>query len=374
MAGLYIHIPFCKQACHYCNFQFSTSTKNLQPMVDALIVEMKLQKDYLQNEKITSIYFGGGTPSLLSIEQLELLFNNIYLLFIVDEQAEITLEANPDDLTKEKINLLKQTLVNRLSIGIQSFFEEDLKWMNRAHNSQQAKDSIKLAKDAGFKNITIDLIYGMPNLSDENWKTNIDTAMSFGIDHISSYALTVEPQTALGYFIKQKKLSPLNEEQSARQFEILIDTLQQNNFEQYEISNFARNKKYAIHNSAYWKNEMYLGIGPSAHSFNKISRSWNVANNAKYIQAIEANKPDFETEVLSTENQLNEYVMTGLRTIWGCDLQHIEKSFGKQFSEIILPKINQKVADGLIEINVTNFKLTRKGKLFADGIASELFY
>jgi len=374
MAGLYIHIPFCKQACHYCNFHFSTSTKNLQPMVDALIVEMKLQKDYLQKEKITSIYFGGGTPSLLSIEQLELLFNNIYLLFIVDEQAEITLEANPDDLTKEKIYLLKQTPVNRLSIGIQSFFEEDLKWMNRVHNSQQAMDSIQLAKDAGFKNITIDLIYGMPNLTDENWKTNIDTAMSFGIDHISSYALTVEPQTALGHFIKQKKMSPLNEEQSARQFEILIDTLQQNNFEQYEISNFARNKKYAVHNSAYWKNEMYLGIGPSGHSFNKISRSWNIANNAKYIQAIEANKPAFETEVLSIENQLNEYVMTGLRTIWGCDLQHIEKTFGKQFSENILPKIKQKESDGLIEINETNFKLTRKGKLFADGIASELFY
>jgi oxygen-independent coproporphyrinogen III oxidase len=373
MAGLYIHIPFCKQSCHYCNFHFSTSTKNIQLMVDALIAEMVLRKDYLQNEKITSVYFGGGTPSLLSIQQLELLFNNIYQLFIVDEHAEITLEANPDDLTKEKINLLKQTPINRLSIGIQSFFEEDLKWMNRAHNSQQARNSIQLAKDAGFKNITIDLIYGMPNLSDENWIKNIETAMSFGIDHISSYALTVEPQTALGHFIKQKKLPPLNEEQSARQFEILIDSLQQNNFEQYEISNFARNKKYAIHNSAYWKNEIYLGIGPSAHSFNKTSRSWNIANNAKYIHAIEANKPDFETEVLSTENQLNEYVMTGLRTIWGCDLQHIEKSFGKQFSEIILPKINQKVADGLIEINVTNFKLTRKGKLFADGIASDLF-
>ncbi len=373
MAGLYIHFPFCKQACHYCNFHFSTTTKNLQPMVDAMIVEMKLRKDYLQNEKITSVYFGGGTPSLISIEQLELLFNNIYQLFIVDEHAEITLEANPDDLTKDKINLLKQTPINRLSIGIQSFFEDDLKWMNRAHNSQQAKDSINFAKEAGFENITIDLIYGMPNLSDEYWIKNIETALSFGIDHISSYALTVEPQTALGYFIKQKKLPPLNEKQSAQQFEILIDTLLQNNFEQYEISNFARNKKYAVHNSAYWKNEIYLGIGPSAHSFNKTSRSWNIANNAKYVLAIEAKEPALETEILSIENQLNEYVMTGLRTIWGCDLRHIENTFGKSISEIFLPKIKQKVADGLIEINGTNFKLTRKGKVFADGIASDLF-
>lgn len=373
MAGLYIHIPFCKQACHYCNFHFSTTTKNLQPMVDAMISEMKYRKDYLQYEKVTSIYFGGGTPSLLSLQQLELLFNSIYQCFIVDEKAEITLEANPDDLTKQKIFELKKTPVNRLSIGIQSFFEEDLKWMNRAHNSQQAKDSILYAKESGFENLTIDLIYGMPELTDEKWLKNIETAMSFGINHISSYALTVEPQTALGHFIKKKKLPPLNEEQSARQFEILIDTLEQNNFEQYEVSNFARNKKYAIHNSAYWKNEIYLGIGPSAHSFNKVSRCWNFANNTKYIEAIESNETAFETEILSIENQLNEYLMTGLRTIWGCDLQHIEKTFGKQLSENILSEIKQKESAGLIEISGTNFKLTRKGKLFADGIASDLF-
>jgi len=373
MAGLYIHIPFCKQACHYCNFHFSTSTKNLQALVNSMVGEMKLRKGYLQNEKITSIYFGGGTPSLLSIQQLELLFNTINQLFIVAKNAEITLEANPDDLTKEKINELKQTPINRLSIGIQSFFEEDLKWMNRAHNSNQAKDSIQFAKDAGFENITIDLIYGTPELTDEKWIKNIQTGLDFNIDHISSYALTVEPQTALGHFIKQKKLPQLNEEQSARQFDILIDTLEQNNFEQYEISNFARDKKYAVHNTAYWKNEIYLGIGPSAHSFDKTSRSWNIANNTKYIQAIETNEPIIETEFLTIENQYNEYLMTGLRTIWGCDLQHIEKTFRKQFSEKMLSKINQKVDEGLIEINGTNFKLTRKGKLFADGIASEFF-
>jgi oxygen-independent coproporphyrinogen-3 oxidase len=373
MAGLYLHIPFCKQACHYCNFHFSTSTKDFQPMVDAMIREIKLRKDYLQNDKINSIYLGGGTPSVLSLSQIELLFNTVYHNFIVDEHAEITLEANPDDLSRIKLDALKQTPVNRLSIGIQSFFEEDLKWMNRAHSSDQAKNSIIDAQLAGFDNITIDLIYGMPELTDEKWLKNIDTALNYGIDHLSSYALTVEPQTALGHFIKRKKLPPLNEEQSARQFEILIDKLAQHHYEQYEVSNFARNNKYAIHNSAYWKNEMYLGIGPSAHSFNKISRSWNIANNAKYIQAIDANKPDHETEILSTENQLNEYLMTGLRTIWGCDLQHIEKTFGKQFSEKILPIIKQKKTEGLIEINGTNFKLTRKGKLFADGIASELF-
>lgn len=374
MAGLYLHIPFCKQACYYCNFHFSTSAKDYQPVVDAMLREIILRKSYLKDEPLQSIYLGGGTPSLLSQKQLDQLFNTIHTHFIVETNAEITLEANPDDLTKEKITELKQTPINRFSIGVQSFFEEDLKWMNRAHNAQQAKDAIRFAKEKGFDNITIDLIYGMPSLTDEKWNSNIDEALAFGVDHISSYALTVEAQTALDHFIKNKKSLPVNEEQSARQFEILIDKLEQHHFEQYEISNFARNKKYAVHNTNYWKNKSYLGIGPSAHSFNTTSRSWNVANNNAYIKAIEADKPTYETEILSIENRLNEYLMTGLRTIWGCNLDEIQKTFGAMYLEELLPKLHEKEKAGLLEINENYFKLSRKGKLFADGVASELFF
>ncbi len=342
-------------------------------MVDAMVREIELRKDYLKGETLQSIYFGGGTPSLLSSKQLELLFNIIHKYFIVDEQVEITLEANPDDLTKDKILVLKQTPINRLSIGVQSFFEEDLKWMNRAHNAQQAKDCIRFSKDAGFKNITIDLIYGMPSLTDEKWMSNLETALQFNINHISSYALTVEAQTALDYFIRNKKSLPVNEEQSARHFELLISVLEKNGFEQYEISNFAKNKKYALHNTNYWNNKNYLGIGPSAHSFNNLSRSWNIANNNAYIKAIEENNPSIETEFLTLENRFNEYVMTGLRTIWGCNLHYIEKEFGNLFLSPLQSKIAQKENEDLIEINGANFKLTRKGKLFADGIASDFF-
>ncbi|MEI6507418.1 MAG: radical SAM family heme chaperone HemW [Bacteroidota bacterium] len=373
MAGLYIHIPFCKQACHYCNFHFSTTQKNKQQIVGAIASEMNLRKGYLNGENISSIYFGGGTPSILSVDEIKHLLNSVYDNFIVEDNAEITLEANPDDLTIEKIYELAQTKINRLSIGIQSFFDEDLIWMNRAHHSKQALDCISNAKKAGFKNITIDLIYGMPTLTDEKWIANLETALSLNIDHISSYALTVENKTALDYLIRQKKTLPVNEEQSARQFEMLISILGKNKFEQYEISNFARNKKYAIHNTSYWKNEIYLGVGPSAHSFNKITRCWNVANNVSYLKAIEQNNPLFETEILTIENRLNEYIMTGLRTIWGCDIQFIESEFGQSYSEKITQEIVKMQSAGLIEIKGDIFTLTPKAKLFADKIASDLF-
>lgn len=341
-------------------------------MVDAMVKEIELRKDYLQNENITSVYFGGGTPSMLSTSQLDQLLNTIYRHFIVTKQAEITLEANPDDLSKEKISEIKKTTVNRFSIGIQSFFDEDLQWMNRAHSADQAKECIVNAKEAGFDNLTIDLIYGMPSLSNEKWMSNIEAALSFGIDHISAYALTVEAKTALDHLIRKKKVSPVNDEQSAQQFEILMDKLGENKFEQYEISNFARKKKYAIHNTAYWKNEMYLGIGPSAHSFNKIARSWNIANNNQYLHAINSNSDFYETEILTTENRCNEYVMTGLRTMWGCDIRYIETEFGKQFAENIRFKLKQQPNE-LVEMSETVFKLTTKGRLFADRIAGELF-
>lgn len=374
MAGLYLHIPFCRQACHYCNFHFSTSAADRQAVTDAMVAEIAMRKDYLQGEQLTSVYFGGGTPSLLSAQQLEQLFNSIHRHFIITPGAEITLEANPDDLTREKIAALKHTPVNRLSIGIQSFFDAHLRWMNRAHNAEQSIACIKDAQDAGFSNLSIDLIYGMPALTDEQWMQNMQTAIGFGIDHISSYALTVEANTALDHFIRHKKSAPVNEEQSARQFEMLTETLEQNGFEQYEISNFARNKKYAVHNTSYWKNEPYLGIGPSAHSFNKIARSWNVASNKQYVKGITQGEPSIETEVLTIENRVNEYLMTGLRTIWGCDLAGIERQFGTQYTAQLLPQVQQKVQEGLMEMNGTHFKLTRKARLLADGIAAGLFF
>ncbi len=373
MAGLYIHIPFCKQACHYCNFHFSTTKKNKQQIVSAIASEMNLRKGYLNAESISSIYFGGGTPSILSVDEIKQLLNSVYDNFIVEDNVEITLEANPDDLTIEKINELAQTKINRLSIGIQSFFDDDLIWMNRAHQSKQALDCISNAKKAAFENITIDLIYGMPTLTDEKWIANLEMALSLNIDHISSYALTVENKTALDYLIRQKKTLPVNEEQSARQFEMLISILGKNKFEQYEISNFARNKKYAVHNTSYWKNEIYLGVGPSAHSFNKITRCWNVANNVSYLKAIEQNNPLFETEILTIENRLNEYIMTGLRTIWGCDIQFVESEFGQSYSEKITHEIVKMQSAGLIEIKGDILTLTPKAKLFADKIASDLF-
>ncbi len=320
-----------------------------------------------------SIYFGGGTPSLLNVNEIENILEAIQKNFKVLKNVEITLEANPDDLKKEKINQLAKTPVNRLSIGVQSFFDNDLIWMNRAHNASESLASIKMAQDAGFKNITIDLIYGIPGLTNDNWKKNLETSLSLNINHISSYALTVEPKTALHTFIEQGKYLNVNDEQSSEQFEILINTLEANNFEQYEISNFAKGKNYSIHNSNYWKNKKYLGIGPSAHSYNSNSRSWNVSSNQLYIKSIEANKINSETEVLTIQNRFNEYVMTGLRTMWGCNLNYIEKKFGienrNKLNENAKSFFDRKL---MTEKNGTLF-LTKQGKLFADGISSELF-
>lgn len=373
MSGIYIHIPFCKQSCHYCNFHFSTNTAYKEKLISCILKEIELQKNYLEGETLQSIYFGGGTPSLLNVNEIENILEAIQKNFKVLKNVEITLEANPDDLKKEKINQLAKTPVNRLSIGVQSFFDNDLIWMNRAHNASESLASIKMAQDAGFKNITIDLIYGIPGLTNDNWKKNLETSLSLNINHISSYALTVEPKTALHTFIEQGKYLNVNDEQSSEQFEILINTLEANNFEQYEISNFAKGKNYSIHNSNYWKNKKYLGIGPSAHSYNSNSRSWNVSSNQLYIKSIEANKINSETEVLTIQNRFNEYVMTGLRTMWGCNLNYIEKKFGienrNKLNENAKSFFDRKL---MTEKNGTLF-LTKQGKLFADGISSELF-
>ncbi|MGZ3778885.1 MAG: radical SAM family heme chaperone HemW, partial [Mucilaginibacter sp.] len=323
MAGIYLHIPFCKKACHYCDFHFSTSLTYRDELIGALLHEIKLQKTYLDSENIETIYFGGGTPSLLSGEEINTIIDTITTIHTVTAGAEITLEANPDDLDTEKLKALRQTPVNRFSIGIQSFFDDDLAWMNRAHRSNEAESSIKRAQDAGFDNITVDLIYGYPLLTDQKWKTNLDKVFDLQVPHVSAYSMTVEPRTALAAFIKKKNQPPMNEEQSAEQFMQLMDAMISHGFEHYEISNFCKPGHYSRHNTNYWKGVKYLGIGPSAHSYNGETRQWNIANNAKYIQSLTTGIIPAEKEILSESNRLNEYIMTSLRTIWGLEINKL---------------------------------------------------
>ncbi len=374
MSGLYLHIPFCKQACHYCNFHFSTTLRSKPAMVEAILHELELQHDYLGGAALSSIYFGGGTPSLLDLPELERIFEKINALYRVAADAEITLEANPDDLTKEKLHDLRHyTPVNRLSIGIQSFFDDDLRWMNRAHTAAHARHCLRDTAAAGFHDLTIDLIYGVPTTSDAQWAENVRIALEEGIPHLSCYCLTVEEGTALAHFVREGKSPTVDDEKAARQFEYLQDTLAARGYEHYEISNFALPGRYARHNSSYWRGAPYLGVGPSAHSFDGNSRQWNVANNAKYLRALEAGEVPYEREVLTPAQRYNEYVMTGLRTIWGCELRHIadiETTFAAYFKAEIEPFLR----DGAVEQNGENYRLTRAGKLLADRIAATLFW
>ena len=341
-------------------------------MVQALLREMELQRSYLQGGTLDTIYFGGGTPSLLSERDLGLLFDQIYRLFPVVANPEVTLEANPDDLTKEQVNALRKSPVNRLSIGIQSFAEEDLRFMNRAHTAGEAQDCLKRAQDAGFENITIDLIYGSPTTSDAQWKQNLAIFFEYQIPHLSPYCLTVEPKTALDHFVRKGSVPPVDEEKASRQFEYLMDAMAARGYEHYEISNFALPGWHSRHNSSYWKGEPYLGIGPSAHSFNGASRQWNVANNAQYLRALAEDRLPFELEVLTPANRYDEYVMTSLRTQWGCDLEHI-RSLPEDFSGHFLAQIHPFLTDGQVVRDGSIFRLTRSGKLLADRIAMECF-
>ncbi|MBS1773557.1 MAG: radical SAM family heme chaperone HemW [Bacteroidetes bacterium] len=374
MAGIYIHIPFCKQACTYCNFHFSTSLKMKDELLDAILYEIASQKGYLGNASIETIYFGGGTPSLLSADEISRVLESVHKHYnISPDFKELTLEANPDDLTKTYLNSIKN-LVGRLSIGIQSFRDEDLKYMNRAHNAQQADAAVKAAQDAGITNLTIDLIYGTPGLSDKDWLHNLSIVKQLQVPHFSSYALTVEEGTALHHNIAKKKTTPVDAEQSAAQFEILMEQAPTMGFEQYEISNFALPGKYAVHNTNYWKGIPYLGIGPSAHSFNGTSRRWNMANNALYIKGITDNQIIYEEEVLTPTQQLNEYIMTSLRTMWGMDLQNIAAKWGIDYKDAILNNAQQHIAMGNMVEKEHHLILTNKGKLLADGIAADLFF
>jgi oxygen-independent coproporphyrinogen III oxidase len=373
MAGIYLHIPFCKQACHYCDFHFSTNIDTKEALIKALVKEIELQKAYLDGEIVETIYFGGGTPSLLDVSELALVMNSLYYHFNIAQNAEITLEANPDDIGKEKLLLLKSLNINRLSVGIQTFNANFLKWMNRAHNAQQAIEVLDLCFDAGFENISIDLIYGLPAENHSIWENDLDTVLKYKIPHISAYNLTIEPQTAFGKWQKNGKLIEASNEFAAVQMQILMDRLVANDFIHYETSNFAKEGHFSKHNTAYWLDKNYVGIGPSAHSYNGTSRQFNVSNNGKYIQAVEQNKLPFEIEILTDKDKANELIMTGLRAIWGLDLEKIDQlqSLKKEKFEIGIAKY----IDVELAMKEGNYlKLTPKGKFYADKIASELFF
>jgi oxygen-independent coproporphyrinogen-3 oxidase len=373
MAGIYLHIPFCKQACNYCDFHFSTSLKMKASFVDALLTEIELRKSVFDQQTINSIYFGGGTPSLLSEEDLTRIFETLFTSFRVSPLAEITLEANPDDLSPDKIKVLKNTPINRLSIGIQSFRDEDLRFMKRAHNAKEALSSIKSCKQAGFTNLTIDLIYGTPGMDTSAWLENLNIAFDLEIPHISSYALTVEPNTELHHQILHQKVSNVDENQSAAQFELLTSQMKRNGYEQYEISNFCKPGAYSKHNSSYWKKDMYLGLGPSAHSFYDNKRLWNVSNNTKYVKSLAQNLLPLQEEVLSLEDRYNEYVMTSLRTKWGCSIAEIETNFSSELAAYFRNEIELYVSTQNVLVKNEVYYLSEKGKLLADKIASDLF-
>ena len=373
MAGIYIHIPFCKQACTYCNFHFSTSLKLKEDMLKALEIELLKRRDFLQGQPVQTIYFGGGTPSLLSSDEINRLTDTILENYTVDNIKEFTLEANPDDLTPAYLKSLRNTNVSRFSIGVQSFHDADLQYMHRAHNAQQADYAIKAAQDAGFTNLTIDLIYGTPELNDTAWKQNLAKLASVQIPHFSAYALTVEEGTALHHSIKKKKTKPIDPEQAAGQFEILMEQAAVMGYEHYEISNFAKPGHHAIHNTNYWMGLPYLGIGPSAHSFNGNVRSWNISNNAVFIKNIFENTPVLEEEKLTPVQHLNEYIMTSLRTIWGCDLDKIAAEWGVHYADLIEKSSHNFQERKWLHQKDRQLILTNAGKLFADKIAAELF-
>lgn len=373
MAGIYIHIPFCKQACHYCDFHFSTSLKKKEEMLAGLKHEMALRQTELDGEIIETIYFGGGTPSILEVDEINDLIQTVYNLFEVNENPEITLEANPDDLDKATLHKLAASRVNRLSIGIQSFYEDDLKMMNRAHNSTEAIECLEIATSL-FDNISIDLIYGIPNMSNERWLSNVQRILDLGIPHISCYALTVEERTALNKLIKKGVIPSPEEEVAHQHFMLLIETLKANGYIHYELSNFAKPGYYSKNNSAYWLGKKYLGIGPSAHSFDGVHRSWNIANNTLYIKDISEDKLPREIEELNLTDRYNEYIMTGLRTIWGVDLTRVEREFGKTYHDYLVKLSAPFLEEELMHKEGDILTITNKGKFLSDGIASDLFY
>lgn len=373
MAGIYIHIPFCRHKCNYCNFYSLASTRYMDKIAFALVSELEQQQDYLNNQKIETIYFGGGTPSLLEVADIEAILNAVNANFNIEDGAEITLEANPDDLTPQKLSALKDAGVNRLSIGIQSFRQEDLRFLSRTHSDSQVIRCIADARQAGFNNLSIDLIYGIPTLSDRGWEENLEKAFSFGIPHISAYSLTIEDKTPLEFMIRKGKIQPVDENLSLSQYHSLSRMMQDHGYEHYEISNFSLPGAYSRHNTAYWQGKHYLGIGPSAHSYNGISRQWNISNLSEYFKTIASGKVASELEILSQATQLNEYIMTSLRTMWGCDLVLIRKKFGAESAEKLLLASLTYMETNQMVYQDGKLILTPEGRMFADGISSALF-
>lgn len=371
---IYLHIPFCKQKCSYCNFHFSTSFSLKDEMLSAIKKEIQLRYNELENKTLKSLYFGGGTPSVLSGDEIKSLIDEIQKYFSFDNNIEITLESNPDDLNKNFLEELSKTEVNRLSIGTQSFYDEDLKLMNRAHNASEAESSIKRAQDFGLVNISIDLIYGSPTSNFEIWKDNLSKTIELQVPHVSSYALTVEPKTALEKWIENGKIRSPEEKEQNQEFYYMKDFLKDNGFDHYEISNFGKPGFHSKHNSAYWKSEPYLGIGPSAHSYNgSFERSWNIANNPIYIKNLNQNILPKEKEILTEKDRFNEMIMIGLRTIWGVDLQKINQNFSSEVIDYLNQEIKSKIESGILEIENNYLKIPEKHWFLADGIASDLF-
>jgi oxygen-independent coproporphyrinogen-3 oxidase len=375
MAGIYIHIPFCKQACHYCNFHFSASTKLLDPMVQAICKEIELQQHFFEapNALIETIYFGGGTPSLLPTDANGQILDTINKYYNLSPQIEITLEANPDDITREKLIALKSMGINRLSMGVQSFVDEDLIWMNRAHRSEAAVRAIELAKEVGIDNISIDLIYGIPTLTDQNWIQNINKAVALEVQHLSCYALTVEPKTPLNALILKGEKEDIDTAKQATHFELLTKHAVQAGYEHYELSNLALPGYRSKHNTSYWQQKKYLGIGPSAHSFTGNTRQWNIANNALYINSIEKGIVPFESETLSLATQYNEYMMTSLRTIEGCSYEYLHEKFGDKAVTRTKKIAEYYINKGQLMEQENSLTATGQGKFFLDGIAADFF-
>ena len=381
MAGVYIHIPYCKQKCHYCDFHFSISLRTKDALLAAIHNEIVLRKTEI-TEPIETIYFGGGTPSLLTVAELKKLLDSVYATFDVVKTPEITIEANPDDLSKTYLQQLKHTPVNRLSIGVQSFSDRDLNFLNRAHSSKEALQAINNSQKAGFENITIDLIYGIQGMSLDDWKRNIAIFLELQIPHLSSYALTLEEKTALHHFVKKALIPPVNDVMAKQHFDYMINTLQKHGYGQYELSNFSKTNYWSKHNTAYWLGKKYYGFGPSAHSYSLESRSWNVANNAKYIKAISSGIVPSQQEFLSISNRYNEYIMTGLRTAWGISPAFIKATFGAEIYQYFIEKSKQFISDKkLIPFDLSINKgvaihlVVPTAFLFVvDGIISDLFY
>ncbi|MFM2157045.1 MAG: hypothetical protein RL516_1794 [Bacteroidota bacterium] len=373
MAGIYLHIPFCKQACFYCDFHFSVNQDKKNDLVAALLKEASIRKEELQNEAIKTIYFGGGTPSLLSADAIQRIFDTLAENYNLSALQEVTLEANPDDLTAAYLRELRHTPVNRLSIGIQSFREVDLKLMNRAHDAKQALRCVPESTDIGFENISIDLIYGIQGLSQADWIKNLNTAFDLPIAHLSSYCLTVEPKTKLAKLVSSGELPAVNDESAANHFETLIEMTEAAGIPWYEVSNFAKPGMESKHNSSYWANEHYVGLGPGAHSFNGVKRSWNVSSNTAYIQQIDKNVLPSESEVLTSEEKFNEYLLTALRTRKGLSFTELSNRCDSAKINEIKAVLQEKAAQGLATIHNDGAVLTTKGLLFADAIASSLF-